>query len=142
MYTLHDRFPDFDFGEDAQEDHTQFISIKPLNFSGYNFKFVQVLLYPEAALRGSLERRCFEFCIQSTWQKQQLKNYRSISLFPIFRKNFERIIYNNIFDYMTTNKLISDNQSGFKRGDSYVIQLLSITHEIYHSLDNGQRFFS
>ena len=40
MYTLHDRFPDFDFGEDAQEDHTQFISIKPLNFSGYNFKFV------------------------------------------------------------------------------------------------------
>ena len=43
---------------------------------------------------------------------------------------------------MTTNKLISHNQSGFKRGDSYVIQLLSITHEIYHSLDNGQRFFS
>ena len=21
MYTLHDRFPDLDFGEDAQEDH-------------------------------------------------------------------------------------------------------------------------
>ena len=55
-------------------------------------------------------------------------------MLPIFGETFERIIYNNIFDYLTTNKLISDNQSGFKPG---VNQLLSITHEIYHSLDNG-----
>ena len=38
---------------------------------------------------------------------------------------------------MTANKLISENQSSFKPGDSCVNQLLSITHEIYHSLDNG-----
>ena len=69
--------------------------------------------------------------------KQLLKNYRPISLLPIFGKIFERIIYNNIFEYLTTNKLISDNQSGFKPGDSCINQLLSITHEIYHSLDNG-----
>ena len=69
--------------------------------------------------------------------KQLLKNYRPISLLPIFGKIFERIIYNNIFEYLTTNKLISDNQSGFKLGDSSVKQLLSITHEIYHSLDNS-----
>ena len=75
-------------------------------------------------------------CTQKS-DKQLLKNYRPISLLPIFGKNFERIIYNNIFEYLTTNKLISDNQSGFKPGDSRVNQLLSITHEIYHSLDNG-----
>ena len=69
--------------------------------------------------------------------KQLLKNYRPISLLLIFGKNFEIIIYNNIFEYLTTNKLISDNQSGFKPGDSCIDQLLSITHEIYHSLDNG-----
>ena len=66
-----------------------------------------------------------------------LKNYRPISLLPIFGKNFERIIYNNIFEYLTTNKLISVNQSGFKPGDFCENQLLSITHEIHHSLDNG-----
>ena len=66
--------------------------------------------------------------------KQSLKNYRPISLLPIFGKNFERIIYNNISQCLTTNKLMSDNQSGFKPGDSCVNQLLSITHEIYHSL--------
>ena len=69
--------------------------------------------------------------------KQSLRNYRLISLLPIFGKMFERIIYNNIFEYLTTNKLISYNQSGFKSGNSCVNQLLSITHEIYHSLDNG-----
>ena len=38
---------------------------------------------------------------------------------------------------MTANKLISENQSSFKPGDSCVNQLLSITHEIYDSLGNG-----
>ena len=69
--------------------------------------------------------------------KQSLKNYRLISLLPIFEKIFERIIYNNLFEYLTTNKLISDSQSGFNPGGSCVNQLLSITHEIYDSLDNG-----
>ena len=60
-----------------------------------------------------------------------------MSLLPIFGKKFERITYNNIFEYLTTNKLISDNQSDFKPSDCCVSQLLSITHEIYHSLDNS-----
>ena len=80
-----------------------------------------------------------QFCVvpvHKKSEKQSLKNYRLNSLLPIFGKNFERINYNNIFEYLTTNKLISDNQSGFKPGDSCVNQLLSITHEIYHSLDN------
>ena len=58
-------------------------------------------------------------------------------MLPIFEKIFERIIYNNLFEYLTTNKLISDSQSGFNPGGSCVNQLLSITHEIYDSLDNG-----
>ena len=28
-----------------------------------------MLLYSEAGLRGALERKCFEFYIQSSWQK-------------------------------------------------------------------------
>ena len=69
--------------------------------------------------------------------KQSVKNYRPISLLPIFDEIFERIIYNNNSEYLTANKLISENQSGFKPGDSCINQLLSITHEIYNSSDNG-----
>ena len=35
------------------------------------------------------------------------------------------------------NDLISQNQSGFKPDDSCINQLLSITHEIYKSFDDG-----
>ena len=75
-------------------------------------------------------------CTQKS-DKQSLKNCRPISLLAIFGKIFERIIYNNIFEYLTINKLISDNQTGFRSSDSCINQLLSITHEIYHSLVNG-----
>ena len=71
-----------------------------------------------------------------TKKATSVKELQTNLIAAIFGKNFE-IIYNNIFEYLTTNKFILVNQSGFKPGDSCVNQLLSITHEIYHSLDNG-----
>ena len=68
---------------------------------------------------------------------QLLKNYRPMSLLPIAGKIFERILYNNQFEFFSKNHLISHNQSGFKPGDSCINQLLSITHEIYKSFDDG-----
>ena len=52
-------------------------------------------------------------------------------------KIFERLMFNKIFNFFIENKLISSNQSGFKPGDSCINELLSITHEIYESLDVG-----
>ena len=69
--------------------------------------------------------------------KQILKNYRPVSLLPICGKIFERLIYNNVFEYFIESNLISQNQSGFKPGDSCIHQLISITHEIYQSFDDG-----
>ena len=59
-----------------------------------------------------------------------------MSLLPICGKIFERLIYNSLFEFFISNKLISSNQSGFKPGDSCINQLLSITHEIYKSFDD------
>ena len=42
-----------------------------------------------------------------------------------------------MYEFFTENNLISPNQSGFKPVDSCINQLLSITHEIYKSFDNG-----
>ena len=69
--------------------------------------------------------------------KQILKNYRPVSLLPIWGKVFERLIYNSLFEYFIQNDLISPYQSGFKPGDSCTNQLISITHEIYQSFDDG-----
>ena len=69
--------------------------------------------------------------------KQILENYRPVSLLPICGKVFERLIYNSLFEYFIQNDLISPYQSGFKPGDSCTNQLISITHEIYQSFDDG-----
>ena len=39
--------------------------------------------------------------------------------------------------FFLTNNLLAPNQSGFKPGGSCINQLLSITHEIYSSFDDG-----
>ena len=75
--------------------------------------------------------------IHKKGDKQTLKNYRPVSLLPICGKIFERLIYNEMFGFFLDKGLISDNQSGFKPGDSCINQLLSITHNIYKSFDDG-----
>ena len=67
--------------------------------------------------------------------KNLIKNYRPISVLPIFSKVFEGRAFNALFNFFLQNKLFSLCQSGFIPGDSCVSQLLSITHEIYKTFD-------
>ena len=72
--------------------------------------------------------------------KQNIKNYRPISLILICGKIFERTVFNGMFSFSLANRLISPNQFGPKLGDSCINRLLSITHGIYKSFDNGLEF--
>ena len=67
--------------------------------------------------------------------KQLLKNHCPISLLPITGKIFERLLYNQMFEFFIGNDLISQTQSAFKPGASCVNQRLAITYEIYKSFD-------
>ena len=58
--------------------------------------------------------------------KQVLRNYLPVSLLPICGKIFERLIYNNLFEFFIENDLISSNQSNSKQGDLCIYQLLSM----------------
>ena len=62
--------------------------------------------------------------------KQLLNNFR-----PIFRKIFEKIIFNRIYDFLLKEKLLNPNQSGFRPSNSCINQLLAITHEIFEAFD-------
>ena len=64
-----------------------------------------------------------------------LKNVKNTHRGVLLLVKFQALL--SYFEYLTTNKLISDNQSDFKPGNSCINQLLSITHEIYHSLDES-----
>ena len=69
--------------------------------------------------------------------KQVVSNYRPISLLPILAKIFERIVFKNLYNYLTLNKLITKNQSGFQPGDSCTNQLLSLVHDIHKAFDDS-----
>ena len=63
-----------------------------------------------------------------------VKNYRPISLLPIFGKKFEKVVYNSLFNYFQSNRLFTSCQSGSLPGDSYIA---STIHEIQTTLDEN-----
>ena len=67
--------------------------------------------------------------------RQIMKKYRPISLLPICGRIFEKIIFDEIYEHLTVNKLLSDKQSGFRAGNFIINQLLSITHDIYNAFE-------
>ena len=70
--------------------------------------------------------------------KQLINNYRPISLLPIGGKIFEKIIFNNLYNYLHLNDLITKNQSGFRPGDSTTNQLLYLVDEIHQAFDSPE----
>ena len=68
---------------------------------------------------------------------QLVKNYRPISLLPIFGNLFEKIIFNKIYNFLLEERLLNPNQSGFHQSDSCVNQLRAITHEIFEASDRN-----
>ena len=68
--------------------------------------------------------------------RQIKSNYRPISLLPICGKILEKIVFDQVYAFLNINNLISKNQSGFRRGDSTIYQLLSITTTSCDSFEN------
>ena len=68
--------------------------------------------------------------------KQLVKNYRPISLLPICGKIMEKLIFNSLYLYLSSNNLITSNQSGFRPGDSCSNQLLFLINEIHKAFEN------
>ena len=62
-------------------------------------------------------------------------NYRPISLLACPSKVFERLIFNDMYDYFVEGGLLTARNSGFKKLDSTVNQLIHLCDSIYKGLD-------
>ena len=116
------------------------ISIRMLKICGSSVCRPLQIIYKSCLDRGKFPqewKKANVVPVHKKNDKQLVKNYRPISLLPICGKIFERILYNSLFNFLYQNDLVSPAQSGFKPGDSCIDQLLSITHKIYHSMDEG-----
>ena len=116
------------------------ISIRMIKICGKSICKPLQLIFNQCTDTGSflLEwQKAIIVPIHKKGDKQCLKNYQPVSLLPICGKMLERLIFNEIFRFLIENNWISSNQSGFKPRDSCINQLLSITHEICKSFDDG-----
>ena len=58
---------------------------------------------------------------------QVLRNDSPVSLLPICGKIFRKLIFNALHSFFEEQKLLNSFQSGFKKNDSCISQLVSIT---------------
>ena len=68
--------------------------------------------------------------------RDDVNNYRPISLLPILSKILEKIVAIQLMSYLETNNLLSNSQHGFRSNLSTETALLKITDEIYHNIDS------
>ena len=116
------------------------ISIKMIKICSESVTIPLKIIFEESLKKGifpEIWKKANVVPIHKKEDKTLIKNYRPISLLPIFGKIFERVIYNSLFNYFLSNKLFTPSQSGFLPGDSSIAQLLSIIHEIQTALDNN-----
>ena len=62
-------------------------------------------------------------------------NYRPISVLPAISKIMETILYDQLYNYLSNFKLLSDSQFGFRKFHSTATALLDCTNDWYMNLD-------
>ena len=67
--------------------------------------------------------------------RAEKSNYRPISVLPVISKLFEKLVFNQLYQYMKENGLFTSDQSGFLRLHSTLTCLLKMSDDWYNGLD-------
>ena len=70
--------------------------------------------------------------------KDDKSNYRPISVLPAISPLFEKLITDQLYQFMDTNGLFSTNKCGFLSLHSTLMSLLKSTADWYRGLDLGE----
>ena len=70
-------------------------------------------------------------------KKDEKSNYRPISILPVVSKLFERIVFNQLYQYLNRNSLLYKSQSGFRELFSTTSCLLVNVDDWYKGIDTG-----
>ena len=90
--------------------------------------------------------RCFKIAKIVPIHKGKSKidggNYRPISLLPVASKILERIVHRRLFNFLSQNKILNENQFGFRTNHSTELAASSLTNRICNALDSKQKVMS
>ena len=66
------------------------------------------------------------------------KNYRPVSVLPVFSQILERLMYNRVIKFINKHNILYKYQFGFKKGHSTYMPLTIIIDKIVEALDNHE----
>lgn len=61
------------------------------------------------------------------------------SLLPVFSKMLEKLVYNQIADYLEANNLLNDEQHGFMQGRSTITVCINFIERIIDSAGRNEK---
>ena len=70
--------------------------------------------------------------------RKKCENYRPISILPIISKIFERSVFNQLYEFLNANNLLSKHQFGFRPQHSTLAALIQMCDAWYENMDNGE----
>ena len=69
--------------------------------------------------------------------RENVSNYRPVSLLPLPGKLLEKIIHTQISNFFDTNEFLSNKQAGFRKGFSTVSSIADLTDELFRQINEG-----
>ena len=70
--------------------------------------------------------------------KDNVSNYRPISILPIFSKVLERIMFNRVYNHLDSKGLLYEKQFGFQRNNLTEHAILQLTRDITGSFEKAE----
>ena len=71
-------------------------------------------------------------------EKVDLNNYRPITVLPTFARIFEKLIYEQLYNYLVDNGILGNQQQGFRSLHSAVIALNKSTDSWLLTIDKDK----
>ena len=70
--------------------------------------------------------------------KQDISNYRPISILSFFSKVFEKTMYNHLINFIDANKILYKYQFGFRKSHSTNHAIISLAEKVSNAMDSGK----
>lgn len=67
--------------------------------------------------------------------RSDYKNYRPMSVLPVFSKILERVMFNRLIYFVIKNRILTETQNGFRKGKCIETAIQSFMERIQEALD-------